>query len=283
MTHVLPAPLRRLSRRRSVQILAGAVALAALVLATNPGVRSSLAALASGDRESLRSFILGFGPLAPVASIVLNVFQGVLAPIPGFVVPFVNGVVFGTWMGMLVTWIGGIAAAATCFGISRTVGRSFAERMCGRSAIADQINRRIQRHAFGAVFLGRFLPGMPFDALSYIAGLTRIPFRTYILATALGSAPHAYLYAYAGASLHIPVWVGILVMPALCLAVSAVHALIVRLRRRSRTAVAAAPRRAPSTARRAVPLHDWLTPTDSPACAGHRATAWSSTTAPASG
>jgi uncharacterized membrane protein YdjX (TVP38/TMEM64 family) len=282
MTPALPAPLRRLSRR-PVQILAGVALLAVVVLTTNPGLRSSLAALASGDRESLRSFILGFGPFAPVASIVLNVLQGVLAPIPGFVVPFVNGIVFGTWQGMLVTWIGGIAAAATCFGISRTVGRSFAEQMCGRSAIADQINGKIERHAFGAVFLGRFLPGMPFDALSYIAGLTRIPLRTYILATALGSAPHAYLYAYAGARLHVPLWVGILVVPALGLAVSAVHALIMRLRRRSRTVVAAAPRPAPSTARRALPFHEWLTPTGSPACAGRRLTKWRSTAAPASG
>jgi uncharacterized membrane protein YdjX (TVP38/TMEM64 family) len=176
---------------------------------------SSFTALAGGDKETLRETLLGFGVLAPLASILLNVAQAVVAPVPGFVVPFVNGAVFGTWTGMLVTWIGGIAAAATCFGISRTFGRSFAERICRRSAMAERLNERLERHSFMPIVAARLIPGVPFDFLSYFVGLTRIRFAPFIAATAVGSAPHAFLYAFMGSSLEFPLWLGVLMTPAL--------------------------------------------------------------------
>jgi len=200
-------------------VLAAAFGIAVLV---HPGTWATFTALAGGDKETLRDMILGFGVFAPVASIALNVMQAVVAPVPGFVVPFVNGAVFGTWWGMAITWAGGIAASASCFWIARTFGRRFAERICRQFGIADEINRRLERHAFVAIFLGRFVPGVPFDFLSYFVGLTRVRFATFITATALGSAPHAFVYAFMGASLEIPLWVGVLMTPALGLVYAAV-------------------------------------------------------------
>ena len=174
--------------------------------------------------------IQGFGLLAPLASITLNVGQAILAPIPGFVVPFVNGAVFGTSWGMLITSVGGVAASSACFWIARTVGRRFAERICNQFTIADEVNRRLERHAFVAIFLGRLVPGMPFDFLSYFVGLTRVRFSTFTIATALGSVPHAFLYAFMGSSLEIPLWMGVLMTPALGLVYAGVKFAIRALR-----------------------------------------------------
>lgn len=209
--------------------LAAAFGTAVLV---HPATWATFTAMAGGDKETLRHMILGFGVLAPIASIALNVGQAVLAPIPGFVVPFVNGAVFGTWWGMIVTWIGGVAASAACFWIARTFGRRFAERICSQFTIADEVNRRIERHAFAAIFLGRLVPGVPFDFLSYFVGLTRVRFSTFTLATALGSIPHAFLYALMGSSLEIPLWLGVLMTPALGLAYAGVKWAITAIRAR---------------------------------------------------
>ena len=193
-------------------VLAAAFGVAVLV---HPGTWATFTAMAGGDKETLRGMILGFGVFAPLASIALNVMQAVVAPVPGFVVPFVNGAVFGTWWGMAITWVGGIAGASACFWIARTAGRRFAERICSQFTIADEINRKLERHSFAAIFLGRLVPGVPFDFLSYFVGLTRVRFATFISATALGSTPHAFLYAFMGSSLEIPLWVGVLMTPAL--------------------------------------------------------------------
>jgi uncharacterized membrane protein YdjX (TVP38/TMEM64 family) len=208
-------------------VLAAAFGVAVLV---HPSTWATFTAMAGGDKETLRDMILGFGTFAPLASIALNVAQAIVAPIPGFVVPFVNGAVFGTWWGMIITWVGGIAAASACFWIARTVGRRFAERICSQFSIADDINRRLERHAFIAIFLGRLVPGVPFDFLSYFVGLTRVRFWTFTIATALGSVPHAFLYAFMGSSLEIPLWMGVLMTPALGLVYAGVKLAITALR-----------------------------------------------------
>jgi uncharacterized membrane protein YdjX (TVP38/TMEM64 family) len=48
------------------------------------------------------------------------------------------------------------------------------------------------------VFAGRLVPGIAFDAISFAAGLTRMRFRSFIAATALGIFPQTFLYSYLG-------------------------------------------------------------------------------------
>lgn len=224
--------LRHLVHRRDVQLGLVAAILMAAGLVMMPGGRAALAAIVAGDRESARTALLALGPLAPVASVVLNVVQGVLAPIPGFVVPYVNGVVFGAMWGGLLSWIGGIGAASACFAIARTFGRGFAERMCRSHTTLDHANRVLRDHGLWAVVLARLLPGMPFDAFSYLGGLTRVRFSQFVVGTAIGSAPHAYLYAVVGEYLDVPMWLGLVATPLLGLLTAGVHLAVRGVRRR---------------------------------------------------
>jgi uncharacterized membrane protein YdjX (TVP38/TMEM64 family) len=192
-----------------------AFGIAALV---EPGTWDALRALAHGDRQTLRHWLDNLGALAPLASVGLNVAQAVVAPIPGFIVPYVNGATFGMWPGALVTWIGGIAGAMACFGLSRTVARRLATRYCRRSRRLEAASRRLERHGGLATFLIRLLPGSPFDFVSYLAGLTRIRPWSFLWGTALGSAPHAMAYAWLGSSLDVPIWIGVALTPVLGLA-----------------------------------------------------------------
>lgn len=228
-------------RRRSVHALLALAALGAACLALIPGAWATLSAAAGGDHESVRRALAGLGPFAPFASIGLNVVQGVIAPIPGFVVPFIDGIVFGTWWGALITWIGGVAAASACFAIARAFGQSFAARVCGHNALLRRANATVERHGLAAVILARLLPGMPFDMFSYLGGLTGIRFTPFVLGTAIGSAPHAYLYAVLGAHLAVPLWLGMIIAPTVGLVLVACHALVSLVRRRLAPPVVAVP------------------------------------------
>jgi membrane protein DedA with SNARE-associated domain len=116
---------------------------------------------------------------------------------------------------MLITWVGGVAGASSCFWIARTFGARLAERICSQFKIAGQLNHKLEQHAFVAIIMARLIPGVPFDFLSYFVGLTRVRFLPFLVATAIGSAPHAFLYAFMGSSLQIPLWLGVLMTPAL--------------------------------------------------------------------
>jgi uncharacterized membrane protein YdjX (TVP38/TMEM64 family) len=260
-------------------VMAAAFGIAVLV---HPATWGTFTALAAGDKETLRAMIMSFGAFAPLASILLNVAQAVVAPVPGFVIPFVDGAVFGTWWGMLITWVGGVAGASSCFWIARTFGARFAERICSQFKIAGELNRRLEQHAFGAIILARLIPGVPFDFLSYFVGLTRVRFLPFLAATAIGSAPHAFLYAFMGASLQIPLWLGVLMTPALGL-LFAIVKYGVKLVRQADDAAEYAPATtlaaslASSTLVRASALPAWVAATPLAACREARSiavTAW---------
>jgi len=190
--------------------LALVIAAAATVV---PGTSDMVRALADGDRESVRHWLAGLGALAPLASIALNVAQAVIAPIPGFIVPYVDGAIFGVWSGALITWIGGVAGAMACFGLSRSIARRHVARWCGRSRHLEAVSTRLERHGGLATMLIRLLPGSPFDLVSYASGLTGIRTWAFLWGTAAGSAPHALAYAWLGSSLRVPIWVGLAVTP----------------------------------------------------------------------
>src|SRR5215203_2793871 len=100
------------------------------------------------------------------------------------------------WCCML-SLFGHVLAAAVCFGISRALGRVPVEVLVGKTGL-ESADRWFARWGVYAVFAGRLLPGVAFDAISFAAGLTRMRFRSFIAATALGIFPQTFLYSYLG-------------------------------------------------------------------------------------
>ena len=71
------------------------------------------------------------------------------------------------------------------------------EVLVGKTGL-ESADRWFARWGVYAVFAGRLLPGVAFDAISYAAGLTNMRFRNFIAATALGIIPQTFLYSYLG-------------------------------------------------------------------------------------
>lgn len=155
----------------------------------------ALSVLGTGDGRAVGDYLLGFGVWAPIASLLLMVLQAVAAPIPAIFVAFANGLAFGVVGGGVLTIAGQTLAAALCFGISRALGRGPVEVLAGRFGLVAA-DTWFSRWGARGVLLLRLVPGVSFDVISYGAGLTSIKFGPFLLATAIGVAPQAFLYAY---------------------------------------------------------------------------------------
>jgi uncharacterized membrane protein YdjX (TVP38/TMEM64 family) len=155
----------------------------------------ALAVLRTGDGHAVGEYLVSFGVWAPIASLFLMVLQAVAAPIPAIFVAFANGLAFGVVGGGLLTMAGQTLAAALCFGISRALGRGPVEALAGRFGL-EAADTWFSRWGARGVLLLRLVPGISFDVISYGAGLTSIKFGPFLLATAVGVAPQAFLYAY---------------------------------------------------------------------------------------
>jgi len=155
----------------------------------------ALAVLGSGDGHEVGDYLLGFGVWAPIASLLLMVLQAVAAPIPAIFVAFANGLAFGVVGGGVLTVAGQTLAAGLCFGISRALGRGPVEALAGRFGLAAA-DTWFSRWGARGVLLLRLVPGVSFDVISFGAGLTSIRLGPFLLATAIGAAPQAFLYAF---------------------------------------------------------------------------------------
>lgn len=179
--------------------LVAAVAAAIALYQLNAGVRDeigrAMTVLATGDGAAIGTYLQGFGIWAPVASLALMVVQAVAAPVPAILVAFANGLAFGVFWGGLLTLAGQTLAAAICFGIARALGRRSVAALAGKLGL-EAADRWLSQWGARGIFLLRLVPGISFDVISYGAGLTGIEFRPFILATAIGTAPQAFLYAY---------------------------------------------------------------------------------------
>ena len=160
-------------------------------------VNQALGILGRGDIAGVRDYILSFGLWAPIASCFLMVLQALVAPVPSFLVTFANGLAFGVFWGWMLSLFGHVLAAAVCFWISRALGRVPVEVLVGRTGL-QSADRWFTRWGMYAVFVGRLVPGVAFDVISYAAGLTRMRFRNFLVATALGIFPQTFLYSYLG-------------------------------------------------------------------------------------
>jgi uncharacterized membrane protein YdjX (TVP38/TMEM64 family) len=238
--HLPPATRAVTLDARTVRLLRLAVVLVAagvfgLLYLVSSGFRSelnqALGLLGRGDIAGLRDYILSFGLWAPVASCFLMVLQALVAPVPSFLITFANGLAFGVFWGWMLSLFGHVLAAAVCFGISRSLGRVPVEVLVGRTGL-QSADRWFARWGVYAVFVGRLIPGVAFDVISYAAGLTRMRFRSFILATTLGIFPQTFLYSYLGQ--RAPEYVGLFLLTSGLVVAGVVAVAVVRYRRERR-------------------------------------------------
>ncbi|MFQ5912946.1 MAG: TVP38/TMEM64 family protein [Nitrospinota bacterium] len=183
---------------------AGIIALAAAVYLAVPAVSNhvnrAVTLLSMGDVPALKAYVLSFGVWAPVASGLLMVLQAIIAPLPAFLITMANGMLFGAWWGGLLSWTSALASALLCFLIADALGRPVVERLVGRRGLrlADNF---FQNYGTFAVLVARLIPIVPFDPISYGAGLTRMPVRRFALATGIGIIPATMVYSWLGENL----------------------------------------------------------------------------------
>lgn len=153
--------------------------------------------LSSTNTEPVKAYIRSFGPWAVIISFLLMVFQSVIAPLPAFLITFSNAAVFGWIPGATLSWSSAMAGAALCFAISRLYGRKTVAKLTGKTALVS-VDRFFEKHGTKAILIARLLPFMPFDPVSYAAGLTPMRFWSFFIATGIGQLPATIVYSYAG-------------------------------------------------------------------------------------
>lgn len=116
----------------------------------------------------------------------------VLLFVPSFVMDFLGAVLFGLWLGTILNVAGSVLAACLTFGLSEWLGRDFVQDLVRGKLV--ELRKKLNRNGFRTVLFFRVFPVMPFIWVNYAAGLSRIRFKDYFWATAIGLWPSEFVY-----------------------------------------------------------------------------------------
>jgi uncharacterized membrane protein YdjX (TVP38/TMEM64 family) len=146
----------------------------------------------------IRTWILSFGLIAPVVYVLIFVLRS-LVMFPVAVMLFTSGLAFGFGLGSLLSWFGTIGSAAFSFYLARKFGKGL--HISKNRRTLEQLEEHLVHRGFIYVFFVRMLPFIPFDLISYAAGISRIRFRDFITASTFGIIPEVLIYNYIGSRL----------------------------------------------------------------------------------
>ena len=154
--------------------------------------------LIGGNLEQVINLIRSWGVAAPLMSILLMITQAIVAPIPAFLITAANGMVFGSFWGALISWIGALMGALTFFYVARLFGKVALRKIVRNQKSVEFIKHAGEKWGFYVILISRLLPFISFDIISYMAGLSGISLWAFVLGTALGMIPATIVYTLIG-------------------------------------------------------------------------------------
>ena len=151
--------------------------------------------------ETLRNFIAMCGWWGPVIYVVLYTIRPLFF-FPALIFNLASGLLFGSWWGTVYLVMGGSLGAYLCFGITRLLGQKRCAALWGKSLFLNNWNENAAESGFRTILMMRIVPLFPYDLVSYTAGLSKLRFVDYALATTIGMIPGAFAYNLLGHSLN---------------------------------------------------------------------------------
>jgi uncharacterized membrane protein YdjX (TVP38/TMEM64 family) len=138
------------------------------------------------------------GPIGWIWFVILYTLSCVLF-LPGSVLSFGAGAVYGFWGGTLLVSVASVGGALANFLSTRYLLRGWMERRFVKSKKFHALNHVATKDAWRMIILTRISPILPHSLVSCAFGLSRINFSRYIVASWLGFLPISAAYAYSGA------------------------------------------------------------------------------------
>lgn len=201
--HPEPARERRVEGRTAavaatiLALLLIAAAIAAWLWLRARGI--DLSTMSAGDVEAM---VKGWAPWTWAGSIVLMVLHS-FVPLPAEIIALANGMLFGPWWGVVVTWVGAMLGAVLAYGLARALGRPAV-----RVLVPARYWARLEAIpvAAGPLLVIRLMPVISFNLVNYAAGLLGVPWWRFLWTTALGILPIVVTMVVLGRELMAAPW-----------------------------------------------------------------------------
>ena len=177
-----------MNRRTAVKVAIVVVFLAAVAGIYFSPLRQHL------NRNDIRAAVervrdVWYGPLL----FILAYAVGCVLALPASVFVVTAGFIWGWKLGGSYAMVGGMLGATASYFVGRFVGEGFLARF---GKIGAVVKKQVDHAGFKSLLTMRFVPGLPFAAVNYGAGVGGVKLSDFLFATLLGLAPSNFLFAY---------------------------------------------------------------------------------------
>lgn len=160
--------------------------------------------------DKIAEFIENNHVAAPLIFVLICTVRPVLFFLPSMGLTIVAGVLFGALWGTVYVVIGGAFSTIVGYFFARWLGRDMMKRMIQVSNSLIRLDHWAKQYSKNAVLSMRLF-NMPWDVVSYWAGLTGVDFREFYVASMIPLVPVSFLYTYFGSRVFQPESTGFIV------------------------------------------------------------------------
>jgi uncharacterized membrane protein YdjX (TVP38/TMEM64 family) len=150
------------------------------------------------DKHFLKQTVRSWGWLAPLVFIGIQAFQVIVSPIPGEVTGPVGGALFGTLWGVIYSTIGLTVGTLFCFWVGRMWGEPLIRPWLSEHHW-NKMSFILETEGAILCFILYLIPGFPKDIISYLFGMSPIPFWVFAFVSTVGRLPGTWISSYFGA------------------------------------------------------------------------------------
>jgi uncharacterized membrane protein YdjX (TVP38/TMEM64 family) len=163
-------------------LLAVAAALAVILLALWYAVHTGAISI-----PALAAFMDRHRTIAPLIFVLLHTIAAI-AFVPCSPFTALAGVLWDQPYAVLYSVTGAICAACTTFGLARTAAGKFVREKLRHKSV-DWVFAQVEAHGWETVAFTQINPVFPASTLGYVFGLSRIPFRVYLVTSIVFMLP----------------------------------------------------------------------------------------------
>jgi uncharacterized membrane protein YdjX (TVP38/TMEM64 family) len=143
---------------------------------------------------TLKEWMVRYGAAGLFVAMVVS---SIISPIPNEVILAFAGMSMPLVQVMVVGALGSTLGGIFAYYVARLGGRPLAEKFVKKKTLTS-MDDWFSMWGSLAILIGRLVPFIPFDVISYFSGITKVRASMFIFLTFLGSLPRCFFYAYVG-------------------------------------------------------------------------------------
>ena len=139
--------------------------------------------------ERVVDYLKANSSIAALLIICIQIVQVVICFLPGQPVQFAASYMFGVMRGFALSITGAVIGTVISFYLAKLLGNDAMNLFFGKEKVQDYKKKLDSGRGLLLAFLIYLIPGIPKDLVSYVAGISDMRFRPFLLVATVGRIP----------------------------------------------------------------------------------------------